>query len=288
MLESTLETIISRKTGTSCQIISTSSISGGSINQAKKLHTNCGDFFLKLNSASRFPDMFKAEAKGLDLLRAADELFIPEVLAFGEENGEQYLLMDYIEPKRTIPNFWEDFGRSLARLHKHTNPYFGLDYNNYIGSLPQANDQKESWADFFIEMRLRSQITLARNYGLLNQNHTAHFEKLFKEIPNIFPAEPPSLIHGDLWSGNYMISPEGKACIMDPAVYYGHREMDLGMSQLFGGFQQEFYTYYNEEYPLENGWEERLEICNLYPLLVHVNLFGGGYVSQVECIIRKF
>lgn len=288
MLDQTIGNIISKKTGKSCQVLSSNSVSGGSINQAKKLKTNCGDFFVKLNSANRFPGMFEAETKGLNLLRSANELFIPQVIAFGEENEEQYLLMEYIEAKRTISNFWEDFGQSLARLHKHSNSYFGLDHDNYIGSLPQANDQKESWADFFIEMRLKPQIKMARNMGLLSQSHVSHFDGLFKELPSLFPNEPPALLHGDLWSGNYMISPEGKACIMDPAVYYGHREMDLGMSQLFGGFQQDFYTHYNEEYPLENGWTKRLDICNLYPLLVHVNLFGRGYVSQVESVIKKY
>lgn len=287
-LSQTLETHISNKRGRTCQILNSSSVSGGSINKAIKLITTCGDFFVKLNSASRFPNMFEVEAKGLKILKGSNEIFIPEVIVHGQERDQQYILMEYVEPGRTITNFWEDFGHSLARLHKHSHSCFGLDHDNYIGSLPQANTARDKWLDFFIEMRLQPQIKMAKNSGLLSNGHLQHFEGLFKELPHIFPQEPPSLLHGDLWSGNYMVSPKGKACIMDPAVYYGHREMDLGMTQLFGGFQRDFYIAYNEEYPLEIGWERRLNICNLYPLMVHVNLFGRSYVSQVENIIQRF
>ncbi|MEJ2596144.1 MAG: fructosamine kinase family protein, partial [bacterium] len=186
------------------------------------------------------------------------------------------------------PDFWEEFARLLAELHKNTQPYFGLDHDNYIGSLVQSNFRHDAWTDFYREQRLEPQLRLAREAGHFNRNVTRAFDRFYHRIERIFPAEPPALLHGDLWSGNFMVNENGSAVIIDPAIYYGHREMDLGMSMLFGGFDRRFYSAYDQHFPLEPGWQERMDYCNLYPLLVHVNLFGGGYVQQVEQIIRRF
>lgn len=282
-----IEETIADVTG-DCHVVDCSHISGGCINDAKKLRTTAGDFFVKVNSAVRYPAMFKAEAKGLELLKSANEIYVPEVIGIGEYGGQQFLVTEFVESAVIAPNFWSDFGTSLARLHKHSNSVFGLDEDNYIGSLPQSNKKFNNWADFFIESRLAPQLKLARDKGLVGDKLTTHFESLYKRLDEIFPKEPPALLHGDLWSGNFMVSGEGRACIIDPAVYYGHREMDIAMTRLFGGFGAELYTAYNQEYPMEKGWEARLDICNLYPLLVHVNLFGGGYVSQVSSIVGQF
>jgi len=265
-------------------IINTNSLGGGCINNAVKVETNVGDLFIKWNQAKKYPGMFESEAQGLQLLRSAGEIHIPEVIAHDEIHDTAFLILEFVEPGRTVAGFWEDFGRSLANLHKHTNELFGLDHDNYIGSLPQSNKQHDNWIDFFIGERLEPQIRRAGISGDLSKK----FNGLFNVLDEIFPHEPPALLHGDLWSGNYMTAPNGKASIIDPSVYYGHREMDIAMSRLFGGFAQQFYDAYNAEHSLENGWENRLDICNLYPLMVHVNLFGGGYLGQVQSILRKF
>ncbi len=184
--------------------------------------------------------------------------------------------------------FWEDFGTRLANMHRHTSDVFGLDHPNYIGSLPQSNKTQKSWIDFFVEERLEAQLRLARDAGRVERELGRWFQALYTHLPDLFPEEPPALLHGDLWSGNFMVGTDGRAAIVDPAVYYGHRYMDLGMSKLFGGFAPAFYRAYEDAYPLEKGWREGIEIANLYPLMVHVNLFGGGYLSSVKTILRKF
>lgn len=136
--------------------------------------------------------------------------------------------------------------------------------------------------------RLQPLVKLAYDSGLLDGQDARRMEILYKKLPEILPVEPPSLIHGDLWSGNYMVGNDGNPCIIDPAVYYGHREMDIAMSKLFGGFSPEFYRAYNEEYPMVKGWEKRVELNQLYPLLVHVNLFGEGYNRQVRQILKDY
>lgn len=265
-----------------------SNVGGGDINVAYRIHSNKGDYFVKLNSSTRYPQMFIKEKNGLDLLRSANEIRIPRTIATDETGSEAFLILEFLKSATMIRNFWTIFGTQLARLHKHSEDYFGLGEDNYIGSLHQSNRKHSNWANFFIEERLEQQIKLARDGGRINRETIHGFERLYKRLDEIFPEEPSSLVHGDLWSGNFMIDNKGYPCLIDPAVYFGHREMDLGMSKLFGGFASEFYDAYNKEYPVEKGWESRLEICNLYPLMVHVNLFGGGYTGSVMQILRRF
>lgn len=280
--------LLSENRGEKCLVKNVIPVSGGSINEAYKLETSNGSFFVKINSAVKYPLMFEAEAKGLQLLASANEVYIPGVITASVINDDAIITMEFVEQGRRKNDFFFDFGKRLARLHKHSAEKFGLDHDNYIGSLYQSNRQKDNWIDFFIEERLERQIKLAREGGEINASFIRSFENLFKRLREIFPEETPSLLHGDLWSGNYMTSPQGSACIFDPAAYYGHREMDLAMTKLFGGFDREFYEGYNEEFPLEKSWRQRLDICNLYPLMVHVNLFGGSYLSQVELVLKYF
>lgn len=252
---------------------------------AFRLSTNEGNFFFKHNGKKKYPGMFEAEAKGLMLLEQSNTLRIPKVIGAGEYGNDSFLLLEFLERGKTTANFWEDFGKHLAGMHRNSQEYFGVEHSNYIGSLPQINTPKSDFVTFFIENRLEPQLKLAGN--ALSQLSLS-FERLYKKLPEIIPDERPALIHGDLWSGNFLIGPEGKACLIDPAVYYGHRESDIAMSKLFGGFDAEFYSSYNDAYPLIQGWQARVDIFNLYPLLVHVNLFGGGYVRQVEEIVKRF
>jgi len=287
-LSQELENILSVKTGREAVIQRASSLSGGSINSAFRLETTAGDFFMKYNRASAYPGMFEQEARGLSLLHDAKEIRVPEVMAYGDDGSNTFIILEYIDPAKKKDDFWEVFGHKLAALHRHEGPYFGLDHDNYIGSLQQYNDKRDRWTDFFREQRLLVQMEIAARSGLLPSLIRQSFESLFARLDDLFPMEPPCLIHGDLWSGNYMVDDNGEACIIDPAVYYGSREMDIGMSQLFGAFGRGFYESYNEAWPMEPGWRERIEICNLYPLMVHVNLFGAGYLGSVDAILRKF
>lgn len=287
-LKEEIERQLSEKFSQAVTIQNTKPVGGGCINNAMQLATNQGIFFLKTNSAKAFPGMFKAESKGLTLLADANEIAIPSVALQGEHHEFSFLLLQWIEPGRRKNNFFEDFGQKLAKLHRHTNTCFGLDHDNYIGSLPQSNRQTENGIDFFIEQRLMKQMELAEKNNAISNSTIQQFHNLFKKLPQMIPPEPPALLHGDLWGGNYMTDEHGAACLIDPAVYYSHREIDLAMTGLFGGFDAAFYDAYREEYPLEKGWQNRFDIFNLYPLLVHLNLFGGGYLGQVKQILSKY
>lgn len=264
------------------------SVGGGSINDACRVSAGDQSVFVKLNDADAFPGMFEAEARGLELLRNHSRFEIPRALKTGAENNTAYLVMDWVTAGSPNPDFWENFAQNLADMHSRSADQFGLDHGNYIGSLPQQNEVRDSWPEFYIEMRLEPQLRMARDSGQVDQALSRDFEKLFVRMENLFPEEPSALLHGDLWSGNFMCANNGEATVFDPAVYYGHREMDLAMSKLFGGFNREFYDHYHTNFPLENGWEERIPLGQLYPLLVHVNLFGGGYVAQVKSCLRGF
>lgn len=273
--------------GVSVSIESFSTVSGGSINDAFVLKTSGRSFFLKVNSSSKYPHMFERELEGLMALRQPDIIHIPKPILTGENNDQSYIIMAFIEGGSPGPNFWNDFGHRIARLHQMSNDQFGFENDNYIGSLSQSNKWHESWPSFFIHERLEPLAKKARDMGELTSEEIRKFDKLFVKLEDYFPTEKPSLIHGDLWSGNYMSDENGHPVIFDPAVYYGHREMDIGMSKLFGGFSPTFYDTYNETYPLENGWQERLDVANLYPLLVHVILFGGSYAYDVKRILQR-
>lgn len=292
MIPSDIENIILGKLeshlGSRPEMYAPSYIGGGSINQACKLRTSEGDFFLKWNDRDRYPAMFETEAMGLKLMAASKSIKIPEVIAVGEGDEHSFIILELIESGPKVRDYWEDFAMRLAQMHRNTGPYFGLDHDNYIGSLKQYNEPRKDWVSFFIEQRLEKQVRLARDHGRIPSDTMKVFEKLYRQLPGIFPEEKPSLIHGDLWSGNFITDNEGRACILDPAVYYGHREMDIGMSKLFGGFHFNFYAAYNKAWPMENGWQGRVDICNLYPLMVHVNLFGGGYLSSVQRTLKQF
>jgi protein-ribulosamine 3-kinase len=263
-------------------------VSGGSINLSARVDTTAGLFFLKANDAFKFPQMFDREASGLETLRSANCFTVPKVIHIGEEDGQAYLLLEFIDTRPRVADFWERFGKSLAVLHRITSDRYGFHENNFIGSLRQVNTQRPRWTDFFVSERLEPMVKMAMSKGLFNDSDISNFGKLFSRIDQLVPEEPASLLHGDLWNGNFMIGYSGEPVLIDPAVYYGHREMDLAMTRLFGGFDDQFYEAYNSEFPLTQGFEERMNLHNLYPLLVHLILFGGDYLAQIRSSLRKY
>lgn len=265
-------------------VTATQPIGGGSINSAAQLQTETSSYFLKWNDAAQFPGMFEAEAKGLQLLAAHSAFTVPEVLAQGIAEGHSFLLLEFLERGYTK---WKDAGVALAKMHRQTADQFGLDHDNYIGSLPQRNTRHASWKEFFANERIFPQLKMAIDRQRLTKNDLRAAENFCSRIDELFPVEAPALLHGDLWIGNFMFTTRGPS-IFDPAVYYGHREMDIAMSRLFGGFAPDFYDAYHAEFPLGKNWEQRMDYCNLYPLLVHVNLFDGGYVQQARVLLQPF
>ncbi len=263
-------------------------LTGGDINQTCKIDTSSGTFCLKYNFAGKFTSMFEKEAHGLRLLQRASELLVPDVVTENTLSTYTYLLLEFIDSEREIDRFMFHFGVALAKLHDHSSDFYGLDHDNYMGSLPQSNTQSNDWFDFFVEERLQKQVALARDSRRLDYSTSKRFDDLFGRLSRLLSKDVPALLHGDLWSGNYIVSEAGEACLIDPAVYYGHREVDLAMTTLFGGFSPDFYLGYETHHALEPGWKERLEIYNLYPLLIHLNLFGRSYLGSILQILNRY
>ncbi len=264
-------------------------VSGGDINEARLLHTPKGSFFLKMNSVAHAAQLFETESKGLQLLGQSKYLYTPNVIAFDNVGSTAFLLMEYVPSGNKTNSFWKHFGSNLALLHNNsTHTSFGLDHNNFIGRLPQSNTFESTWPGFYSNQRLLPQIKLAVNSKLISTSDSNLFEQLFTKLDSICPTESPTLIHGDLWCGNFLANQSEGAVLIDPSVSYAHREMDLAMSHLFGGFSPLFYRSYNETYPLEKGFEDRMDIYQLYYLLAHVNLFGGSYVRSAMNIAKRY
>lgn len=260
---------------------------GGDINETYRLKTDNGDFFVKLND-SVHGDMFEKELESLRLLKNACHDLVPEAILAGETSGKIFLILEFVEKGNITTTSWRGFARQLAALHTQTHKRYGLSFDNFIGSLQQLNTFENTWHEFYANHRILFLVRMAIDRAKLANNDALLAEKLCLRLTEIFPEEKPALLHGDLWSGNFMITNTGNIKIFDPAIYYGHREMDIAMTMLFGGFDHSFYKHYNDFYPLEKNWQQRIDLCQLYPLLVHCILFGGHYVSAVKSIIRKY
>jgi fructosamine-3-kinase len=288
ILNETISEILQNSLEEEVEVLDISPISGGCIHHAQKVRTDKGLYFIKINKASD-ENMFNTEYSGLQLLGSANEIDIPKPIASGSYHNQSYLILEFIESQYRKSDFWIDFGQSLASLHrKHQNDRYGLSYNNYIGRLDQVNDFHEDWLTFFIEKRLEVQLKLAYDNRYVDQSYLSRFKDFYNKLPDLLPVEPPSLLHGDLWSGNFMTGAEGQPVIIDPAVYYGNREIELSFTQMFGGFDRLFYDSYYEAYPLALGFDNRVEIYNIYPHLVHVNMFGTSYLGGVTSVLRKY
>jgi fructosamine-3-kinase len=266
-------------------------LAGGDINEAYEVELDDRRrVFVKSNPRSP-RGMFAAEARGLAWLAEAGALRVPRVLAASQPDaGPQFLALELVGSGAPARDFDERLGRGLAALHRHGAPGFGLDHDNFVGRLPQDNrsEPTTTWTEFFRTRRLEAQLRRAVDGGHASSRMRAGFERLFAALPELVgPDEPPSRLHGDLWGGNLLVDESGAPCLIDPAVYGGHREIDLAMMRLFGGFGGRVFDAYDEAWPLAPGHEERVRLYQLYPLMVHVNLFGGGYVGSVESALDR-
>lgn len=257
------------------------SVGGGCINQAFRVSSELGDLFLKVNT-SNLVAMFEAEYHGLLEMRSSKSVFVPEPLFYGKCETHAYLLMRY--EAMSGPANWKEMGEQLAQMHRNTSDRFGWDRDNTIGATQQLNNRSDQWVHFFREFRLGFQVELARKNGL----GLKRADELLDKLESFFEAEPlPSLLHGDLWSGNVGFTEKGEPAFFDPATHYGDRECDLAMTEMFGGFPEEFYKAYEKFWPIEKGYRQRKDLYQLYHVLNHYNLFGGGYGSQSEALINK-
>jgi fructosamine-3-kinase len=278
-----IESDIAATLGGDVRLSAPDSVGGGCINQAVRVASAQGHFFIKLNSASRL-DMFEAEAEGLRELMRCDALRIPRPVCCGVSDGQAYLVMEALELGG--PGDQVALGEGLAALHAISAEQFGWHRDNTIGDTPQPNRQHPDWAAFWREQRLGFQLQLAARKGAASRTLDAG-QRLLGELEQLLDghAPLPSLLHGDLWSGNYSFTAAGEPAIFDPAVYYGDREADLAMTELFGGFSRSFYAAYQNAWPLDAGYPLRKKLYNLYHVLNHYNMFGGGYLAQAQGLI---
>lgn len=262
-------------------------VAGGSINRSFALAGRAGRVFLKTNEARRSA-MFETEASALAALGATGALKVPRVLAVGEAGDTAYLALEWLELTGRSATAEARLGTGLAALHRHTADRFGWQSDNTIGATPQPNPRCEDWLEFWRDARLGPQIELATSRGL-GDDLVARLELLTTSLDSVLGGHrpAPSLVHGDLWGGNWSATLTGEPCVFDPAVYYGDREVDMAMTRLFGGFGPAFYAAYEEAWPLPEGAAARAELYNLYHLLNHFNLFGGGYARAIDTSLSQ-
>lgn len=285
---SVIEQHISATTGDLFQIRQRRPLGGGCINRAWRASDGKRDYFVKVNDTAVALSMFEAEAAGLAELAETATVRVPKPICHGSAKGPVYLVLEYLPLEGSDPFAMETLGHQLAALHQQIRPYFGWHRDNTIGSTPQLNGRYEQWIVFWRERRLGFQLQQAavNGYGGVLQRTG---EQLLERLAELFVGYQPMpvLLHGDLWGGNVGCTGEGEPVMFDPAVYYGDRETDLAMTELFGGFSERFYTAYREALPVDSGYAVRRTLYNLYHVLNHLNLFGSGYRAQAETMIAR-
>lgn len=276
---------IGEVTGEAFEASDRRSVGGGCINQGYRLGSGDRAYFVKLNSASGL-SMFEAEALGLEQMWETHTIRVPKPICTGVSGSSAYIVLEWLDLGGGGSQVAAQMGRQLARLHRESvGSKFGWDRDNTIGSTPQVNPWTDDWVEFWAVRRIGYQLDLARRKG----GSFPLGDRLVEAIPDLLAGHDPqpSLVHGDLWGGNASATADGEPVIFDPATYYGDREVDVAMTELFGGFSGAFYQGYNEVWPLDAGYAERKTLYNLYHIINHFNLFGGGYASQANSMMRR-
>lgn len=263
-------------------------VSGGDISSAFLIKSAGNSFFLKVNNKPFSREMFSAEKIGLETIKSTQTIAVPDVILVDSFENQSFLLMEFVENRRPNGNDFKNLGEKLAHLHLCANNQFGFGSENFIGSLPQRNTFHTDWSEFYWYQRILPQLKMAFDNRLLSKEELLKEDKAISKFNDIFGEVKPSLLHGDLWSGNYLISTNGTPYLIDPATYFGHSMIDIAMTRLFGGFDAEFYNAYHEIIPKTENFEAQIELYQLYYLLVHLNLFGTGYYSGVKNILKKY
>lgn len=279
-----INSLVEAATGTAFQANAFEPRHGGCIHRTGICSDGVRRFFIKCNDASCAPQ-FAAEADGLRALAAAKTIRVPAVIGHALAGDRSVLVLEALDLSAdTRARNWARMGEQLAHLHRKLGLAHGWQRDNFIGATPQSNREHSDWASFFVEQRLRPQLELARSKGM----SFVAADALLEQVPGLLAghAPPPSLLHGDLWSGNAGFTAEGEPVLFDPAVHHGDRECDLAFSRFFGGFPEEFYRAYEAAWPLADGHARRVDLYNLYHVLNHANLFGGGYANQADAMMR--
>jgi fructosamine-3-kinase len=283
-----ISAILAQHIGAGTQIDDLQFFYGGNFNLAVRVKSGHSEYFIKWTQGEHL-GLFEAEAKNLQLIKNTGAIDVPSVLGVGTLDEKEYLMMECIQSAEKSANYWSDFGHKLAHLHQNTGTLgHGLDYPNFLGAAKQDNAWETNGVQFFIEKRLKKQVDAAVYHRRISAELENRFEVLFEKLPNLIPNENSALLHGDLWSGNAMVNDRGEITLVDPCSYFGLREAELAFTTMFGGFPTEFYEAYHRTFPIEKGFHERIPLYNLYPLMVHVNLFGEGYLPAVNKILASY
>jgi protein-ribulosamine 3-kinase len=283
-----ISAILAQHIGAGTQIDDLQFFYGGNFNLAVRVKSGHSEYFIKWTQGEHL-GLFEAEAKNLQLIKNTGAIDVPSVLGVGTLDEKEYLMMECIQSAEKSANYWSDFGHKLAQLHQNTGTLgHGLDYPNFLGAAKQDNAWETNGVQFFIEKRLKKQVDAAVYHRRISAELENRFEVLFEKLPNLIPNENSALLHGDLWSGNAMVNDRGEITLVDPCSYFGLREAELAFTTMFGGFPTEFYEAYHRTFPIEKGFHERIPLYNLYPLMVHVNLFGEGYLPAVNKILASY
>ena len=284
-MNQTLKSYLSEQLGTITKIVE---IPGGDISTAYCATTASQQFFIKTNTANEGIGMFQTEKLGLEEIAATNSIRTPEVHLCGQSESISFLVMDYIKSKTPDAKNFQQLGIQMARLHQCHKKEYGWTKDNYIGVLPQSNQIMTDWVEFYVKNRLLPQMTLAKHRRFFDRKEVPELDKMMDICYQNLPSDIPCLLHGDLWAGNYLIDQDGIPYLIDPAVYYGHHQVDMAMSCLFGGFDEIFYDSYYDQ--LSTPWitETEKDLYQLYYLLVHLNLFGSAYYHSVRRILDKY
>lgn len=265
-----------------------SPVEGGYINKSYCIRSGNKQWFCKINSATKFPQLLSKEKNSLDFIERQNIIKTPEVINQYEAGGLQVLILEWIKEGQKNEGFWKKFGEQLAHLHRVSNDYFGREEDNYMGNICQTNAPSSDWINFFIHQRLMPMVKRCSEQKLLKRKHRSAFEKLYYRLPDFFDNQcKPSLVHGDLWKGNFLCNENADPVLIDPSVYFGHRAVDLGMTNMYA-VNKEFYLSYNYHFPLPSNFKEQGELCNLYALLIGLSVLGKDCRPLIESTLKRF